>query len=542
MTTAPLKTFIIYAHEDSAAVEQLRKQLAPLEKKATIELWYDGKILPGDKWDESIRHRLEQAELVLLCVSVDFINSAYIENTELEKALQRHREGLAHLAPIILRPCDWPEYFGIGQFQALPNKARPVYSSHFPHLDEAFYEVQQGIKSLAADLLEKRAARLHAELEAASRAEAEAAEEAAKERERAERDKAERARHRRDEAFWQVVQTDAQAAAADLAHQIALFESYLQDPEFRNHRAEAEEAIEDLQAALDAAERRRAAQEAARLKRETAERLRREAEAAETKRKAEEAAGRLRRETEAAEAKRKAEEAARKAGLPDMVLVKGGAFQMGEKGVAEPVHKVTLSDFAIGKYPVTQKLWKEMMGKNPSHFKDYDDCPVEQVSWNDVQDFLKKLNAKFPGKNYRLPTEAEWEYAARGGPEAPYYRYAGGDDIDSVAWYDGNSFLESMRRTHPVGEKKPVVFLNGAVLYDLTGNVWEWCWDWYAEDQYREDAGGVENPLGAKSGEARVCRGGSWYFDPENARAANRGRIYPLNSITNLGFRLARGY
>ena len=106
MTTGPLKTFIIYAQEDSAAVDQLRRQLAPLEKKETIELWYDGKILPSQKWDEAIKRRLEQAELVLLCVSVDFLNSEYIETVELRKALQRHREGLSHLVPVILRPCD----------------------------------------------------------------------------------------------------------------------------------------------------------------------------------------------------------------------------------------------------------------------------------------------------------------------------------------------------------------------------------------------------------------------------------------------------
>ncbi len=198
MTTAPLKTFLIYAHEDSTAVDLLRKQLVSLEKSKSIELWFDGKILAGQKWDETIKHRLEQAELVLLCVSVDFINSDYIEDTELKKALQRHRDGLAHLVPIVLRPCDWVEYFQIGQLQALPHKARPVYSSNFPHPDEAFYEIQQGIKTLVADMLQKRAARQHAEEEAARVAEVE--------KNRAQR------RQQLDDAAWQAARAEMDAA------------------------------------------------------------------------------------------------------------------------------------------------------------------------------------------------------------------------------------------------------------------------------------------------------------------------------------------
>ena len=160
----------------------------------------------------------------------------------------------------------------------------------------------------------------------------------------------------------------------------------------------------------------------------------------------------------------------------EMVFVKGGTFMMGatpEQGSdagdgEKPVHSVTVSDFYIGKYEVTQAQWKAVMGKNPSHYKG-ENRPVERVSWYDIQKFIEKLNAK-TGKRYRLPTEAEWEYAARGGNQSKGYKYSGSNDIGSVAWYTNNSG----DRTHPVGQKQP----NELGLYDMTGNVWEWCSDW----------------------------------------------------------------
>ena len=217
----------------------------------------------------------------------------------------------------------------------------------------------------------------------------------------------------------------------------------------------------------------------------------------------------------------------------EMVYVKGGCYQMGDTfGVGEdnenPVHEVCVDDFYIGKYEVTQGQWKAIMGKNPSYFKDCgDNCPVEGASWNDIQDFINKLNQK-TGKNYKLPTEAEWEYAARSGGKSE--KYSGGNNIDSVAWYDKNSG----NKIHPVGTKQP----NGLGIYDMTGNVWEWVNDWHHSDYYKNSP--KNNPTGPNSGTGRVRRGGSWGGVTGRARSASRDNDSPGSRLNFPGFRLAR--
>ena len=187
-----------------------------------------------------------------------------------------------------------------------------------------------------------------------------------------------------------------------------------------------------------------------------------------------------------------------------MVHVQGGTFTMGctsEQGGdcwddEKPAHSVTLSDYYIGETEVTQALWRAVMGSNPSYWKG-DNLPVEKVSWDDCQTFVRKLN-QMTGKTFRLPTEAEWEYAARGGNKSLGYKYSGSNTLSSVAWYDGNS----SNNTHPVKGKQP----NELGLYDMSGNVWEWCQDRYGS----YNSSSQTNPAGASSGSYRVCRGGSW--------------------------------
>ena len=189
---------------------------------------------------------------------------------------------------------------------------------------------------------------------------------------------------------------------------------------------------------------------------------------------------------------------------PGMFYVAGGTFQMGSNSGGsdeKPIRTVTISSFFMDKTEVTQAQYRKVMGKNPSHFSSCDDCPVESVSWHDANEYAKKV-----GK--RLPTEAEWEYAARGGNKSMGYKYAGSNNIKDVAWYDGNSG----NKTHPVAQKQP----NELGLYDMSGNVLEWCSDWYDSAYYGKSP--ITDPEGPNSGTLRVLRGGSWYYDDNNCQ------------------------
>ncbi len=220
--------------------------------------------------------------------------------------------------------------------------------------------------------------------------------------------------------------------------------------------------------------------------------------------------------------------------LQSIVAIQGGTFQMGctseqegECGSAEkPVHTVTVDDFKMGKYEVTQAQWKAVMGTNPSRFQGCDNCPVESVSWNDVQDFIKKLN-KQTGKKFRLPTEAEWEFAARGGSKSKGFKYAGSNNIDEVAWYGSNS----ASKTHPVGTKKA----NELGLYDMSGNVFEWVEDCWKDTYKNAPSDGKTWTVGNCN--TRVLRGGSWYYDSVLCRSSFRYYFIPDNRDSFIGFR-----
>ncbi len=216
----------------------------------------------------------------------------------------------------------------------------------------------------------------------------------------------------------------------------------------------------------------------------------------------------------------------------DMVKVEGGTFTMGatsEQGKdaydnEKPAHQVTLSDYYIGKYEVTQELWTAVMGSNPSSFTGTN-LPVETVSWNDCQQFIDRLNS-MTGLRFRLPTEAEWEYAARGGNKSKGYKYSGSNNVKEVAWYEKNSGSG----THAVGTKQP----NELGIYDMSGNVWEWCSDWYGS----YSSSSQTNPTGPFSGSRRVLRGGSWYDAARGCRVSYRGSISPSSRADDIGFRL----
>lgn len=223
-----------------------------------------------------------------------------------------------------------------------------------------------------------------------------------------------------------------------------------------------------------------------------------------------------------------------------LVYVAPGSFQMGSTDSdifsdEKPVHRVTISKgYWIGKYEVTQNEYQAIMGHNPSHFKG-SNYPVESVSWNDAVKFCKKLstreqsNGRLPsGYDYRLPTEAEWEFAARGGTRSRGYKYSGSDDVDNVAWYNSN--LDN--KTHEVGTKSG----NELGIYDMSGNVWEWCYDWYGSSY---NNGTQADPAGPVTGSYRVARGGCWGSDVRSCRSASRSAGSPVAAGDATGFRIA---
>ncbi len=224
----------------------------------------------------------------------------------------------------------------------------------------------------------------------------------------------------------------------------------------------------------------------------------------------------------------------------EMILIPAGEFLMGSPDSDQdalswekPQHRVRITKpFYLGKYQVTQEQWETVMGNNPSFFKGPKN-PVERVSWGDCQQFLGKLNAKSVagGGKFQLPNEAQREYACRAGSKT---RYCFGDDeskLGEYAWYAANSGT----KTHPVGEKKP----NAWGLYDMHGDVWEWCQDWYEPRYYKESP--VDDPTGATTGSARVCRGGSWYYPAGGCRSAGRFHVEPGLRPYILGLRVSRG-
>ena len=232
--------------------------------------------------------------------------------------------------------------------------------------------------------------------------------------------------------------------------------------------------------------------------------------------------------------------------LPEMVYVEGGTFMMGgteEQGddasdKEKPVHEVTLDNFSIGKYEITQAQWEFIMGTTVAEQRDKanpsfdlagvgDDYPIYYISWNEAVAFCAELSRR-TGKTYRLPTEAEWEYAARGGQHADNMKYAGSNMVGEVAWYDGNSG----EQTHPTGMKKP----NGLGLYDMSGNVYEWCSDWYGKVYYSSSPS--VNPQGPSSGTVRVLRGGNFVHDASTCRVSHRSSDAPDKRFRNIGLRV----
>ncbi|MFM9949507.1 MAG: SUMF1/EgtB/PvdO family nonheme iron enzyme [Saprospiraceae bacterium] len=548
-----VEIFIAYARKDSEYLGELRTHLAPLERSHRVKVWYDGKIEPGAVWEEAIKKHLHSSDIILLLVSADAIASDYFYDKELSDALKRHRAGEASVVPLIVRPCTW-RATPLADLQAIPQNGRPV--TDWPVRDNAYADAVESLWKMVERLNEHR--KEQAETERRQQSETEAARIASKRRQREAAEEKKR------------LETERRQREAD--ERLAKLERYKAEAKKNLNRRDWLLASSAAQAALQIAPEDAEARKLFEQAQQPTKYLPEPPKPPYLKWGAI-AAGILLAvfiifkvaggSGESSESEPDIQSPSLAANLPaplqkletNMVPITGGTFTMGCKDAQrdgyygycsdweKPSHQVHVGNFSIGGYEVTQAQWRAVMGSDPSYNKGCDECPVEQVFWEDIQEFIQKLNA-LTGKRYRLPAEAEWEYAARGGNQSKGYLYSGSNTIDEVAWYDGNYIkgnrltaisIWAEKTTRPVGGKKP----NELGLYDMSGNVWEWCEDDWHFDYNGAPADGsawVDSPRGP----LRVSRGGSW-FDTNrgSCRVANRFINAPVFRINGVGFRLA---
>jgi len=512
---APYKIFTIYAREDAAYLEELRGQLRPLENAGRIKVWSDREINPGVNWEQEIVHNLDTADIILILVSAAYYNSAYIHDKEIRYALARHEQGQAKVLPIIVRPVDFSDDPVISRLQVLPTDGKPVNDRrHWQERDDAWLDVVAGIKRTLAVLMDAENRQKQQGEEALERMRQ--AELAAEKKEQ----EAVASKRKQQEALPAAQKREAAKQAGTAKAPVTKEPLVTKKPlesstATQNQPPKAKPGLPSISYAFWIGGLLTAAL-GVWLALDFFKAEKKEPVGVHT--------------LSPASLPENVGTQVNKSGLI-MVPVAGGAFTMGsptseENRISDECqHLVGVQSFSIGKYEVTQADWRNIMGNKPSYFKGCDDCPVEQVSWNDAQDFIEKLNAKYPGKNYRLPTETEWEYAARSKKLIPTTKdlYAGSDIVEVVAWYGSNS----SSKTHPVGGKLP----NELGLYDMSGNVWEWC-----QVIYKPYPCDHEN---VGSGSNRVLRGGSWGGSVDDCRVAGRNNYSPEDRNSYIGFRLA---
>ncbi len=595
------KVFIAYAREDETFLHHLKKYLAPLELNQSIEVWYDGEIEPGEVWNSTIKKHLHQADIILLLVSATALASPYFWNEEVKDALVRHERKEAIVVPVILSYCGW-QMTDLQQLQALPKDAKPI--SAWEDESAAYNSVLKGIDKRVKTIQQRKQREKTEKIYPASQNKnninfgkifkiilpvligiaavvftvpylpnlynndvtnetpPSTTEQATinqpqtqpyTDNDAVKKQANEEAEKRRQDSIQEQKLRELQAAT-EAAKKEKEQLSQIRKQQIEQRRIDSIAQEEQIQRQQQAAEKAKKEQERlAEMQWQQAEQRRIDSIGREEQR-AMEAAKKEQERLAEIEKQRKEKFNSLPKPIQDlinnMVRIQGGDFTMGQPDPnigcdrctkdEQPSHTVTLSSYNIGKYEVTQAQWQAVMGSNPSHFKDCGSrCPVEKVSWNDVQEFIKKLN-RMTGKTFRLPSEAEWEYAARG-RRSDGYKYAGSDNIESVAWYTKNSYDKGKSHpdygTHTVGTKSP----NELGLYDMSGNVWEWCSDWYDENYYKNSP--RNNPQGPSSTQSfRVLRGGSWAAFNINCRVADRFRVRPVNnySLYDVGFRLAQ--
>ncbi len=550
-----LNTFIIYARQDKETLEELLAQLKPLVYKRQLNIWSDGEIVPGEKWDTQIKTNLQSAELILMLISKHFFSSQYIETVELKRALAQHEAGQSLIVPIIVRSCVWEDYFDIGQFQALPTNGKPIRSSQWYDVDEALADVVRGLKRVIKQFDKKAKTKPS------------------------------------------TAKTISTSKSNEYSASIRIAQDHpsKMDWEFiqaLKGKTGYEQSINNF------------------LKEHPlspfAEAARKELAITEIPKKRDNAAWKIAKNLHSPTSYetylsqfpngkyRQAAQDYLTIFKPALVAVQGGTFDMGSNDYnnTQPIHQVQLNDFQIGKYPITVGQYLAFVNATNSNHPDWMEagneyniktgtndyykkigealtnpsCPIVGVSWFNVIAYCNwlsqqqglegvyiikgntiRINKKANG--FRLPNEAEWEYAARGGAKSKGYLYSGSNDIEEVAWYWENSgkkrlggewkeekLYKNNCQLHSIGQKKP----NELGIYDMSGNVWEWCQDWYKEDYYKESP--TDNPQGPAIGKMRVLRGGSWFSFDSYCRVSYRYRSYPDIRSGSNGFRISQGY
>lgn len=470
----PLNIFISYSHLDKYWLKELQVYLKPLERDKSINLWDDTRIKAGAHWKNQIEQALKTTHVAILLVSAYFLASDFIVDEELQPLLQAAKDKGVLILPIIIDYNEFQSIKSLSTFQAVNDPQRPLAVIPKSRRGKVFLRVTKRIKEAL--------------------------------RQRQEQRKAEQKETR---------------SSLGVKEEIGRLQET--PPSIKKAKAEGTAAVDTEAETSTEIEAKEPAAHIA------------------TKTPVPEVTGAsisTRLENPPAKPAMDNHDERSPARLPktrlnawgmEFVLIPAGTFLMGSTNGERnerPVHSVKITKpFYLGRYPVTQAQWEKVMEKNPSHFKG-EDRPVETVSWTAVQEFISRLNEEEGcGNCYRLPTEAEWEYAARGGMEEDYAGY-----LRAIAWYGGNAG----GKTHPVGQKAS----NAWGLHDMLGNIWEWVGDWYGSGYYQSSP--EPDPLGPESGSIRVFRGGSWRSPASNVQLARRFYRAPNHRSNNLGFRLVR--
>ncbi len=519
-----LKVFFSYSHADEPLKNELVKHLGILKRQGIISTWDDRQIPPGGEWNQLINENLNAADIILLLVSADFIHSEYCWGVEVTTAIKRHEAGEACVIPIILRNVDW-QSAEFGKLQALPKNALPVKS--WNNQDDAFTNVAQGIKSAAKQLIEERQQKQ-------KRATKEAA--IAQYRQKAEEFASDGEISLVESEILKDLQenlglTDSEAKAV---RDKALEPYGIYKKNIDKYRLFLTKFVDEQGYPLNETAKNefKKLQQYYELKDEDVVRLEKEQEVEYQKQQAEFFSENLGNGV-----------------VLEIVPIPGGKFLMGSPeneperyDFESPQHTVTIQPFFMGKFPVTQSQWAIVaalkkvnidLDPDPSRFKGAN-RPVERVSWDDAIEFCARLSNK-TGKTYRLPSEAEWEYACRAGTTTPFY--CGETITTDLANYDGNYTYNSgtkgeyRKQTTDVGKFPP----NPFGLFDMHGNIWEWCQDGWHENYNGAPADG--SPWMSEN-DNRLLRGGSWLNDPWDCRSADRDGLARDDRGSSVGFRV----